>query len=90
VASHVSGVPPLRYDLVVVPEAQLAGLAQDHFGITATLTAQNGKTASNVLIYQRRGALLAGVYGPTVEQLVPFAQIVATRLAALTPSEAGE
>jgi hypothetical protein len=43
-----------------------------------------------VLIYQRRGALLAGVYGPTVEQLVPFAQIVATRLAALTPSEAGE
>jgi hypothetical protein len=31
-----------------------------------------------------------GVYGPTLEPLVPLARLVATRLAALTADEAGE
>jgi hypothetical protein len=90
VNSHVSGIPPLQYQLVVIPESQLSGLAQDHFAIAATLTAQSGETHSSVLIYQRRGAMLVGIYGPTVDQLLPFAQIAATRLAALSATDAGE
>ena len=90
VDSHVSGVPALRYQLALMPESQLPDLAQDHVGISATLVAQSGETVSTALIYQRRGAVLVGVYGPTVEQVLPFAKTVATRLAALTADQAGQ
>src|SRR5262249_53602375 len=89
-SSHVEGVPPLQYDLVPLPESRLKGLAQDHVGFVATLTSQTGKTESDVLIFQRRGALLVGIYGAIPESTLPFAQVVATRLGALTGDQAGE
>jgi hypothetical protein len=88
--SHVEEMPPLQYALVPLPESQLTGLAKDHVGFSATLTSQTGKTESTVLIFQRRGAMLVGIYGAIPETTLPFAQVVATRLGALTPDQAGE
>jgi hypothetical protein len=88
--SHVSDVPDLRYELIPIAEAELAGLTRDHVAFTAKLTAQNGQTATEALVYQRRGAVLVGVYSPNAQQLVPLARRAATRLAALSPAEARE
>ena len=39
---------------------------------------------------QRRGRVMVGLYGPDLATIEPFIPVVASRLAALSASEAGE
>ena len=89
-SSHVEGIPPLRYQLQVAPDAQLGTLSADHVAVNVVLTARDGRTDSTSAVYQRRGAVLGAVYGPSLGQILPFAHIITGRLAALTPAQAGE
>jgi len=89
-SSHVEGVPDLGYRLQLVPDAQLGTLSADHVAVNAVLTARDGRAETTSAIYQRRGAVLGAVYGPSLGQILPFAHIITGRLAALTSAQAGE
>lgn len=88
--SNIQGVPPLKSTLVIVPDGQLGSLATDHVAFTQTTTSEDGESETFVVIFQRRGRVLAAVYGDTVPPLLPYARILAERLSALSPAEAGE
>ena len=87
---HVRGLPLLRYKIDVIPNSRLGTLTKDRVAVATTMTAQDGRTAFDVAIYQRRGAVLSAVYGSSVDQILPFAHFIAGRLAALTPEAVGE
>ena len=89
VASSVEGVPALFYDLTVAPEQELSDLAADRLAVTAVLRDDSGQSATFGLVYQRRGRVLVGLYGDTVAGVLPYAKVVAGRLAALSAAEAG-
>ena len=80
----------MRYQLQVAPDAQLGTLSADHVAVNVVLTARDGRTDSTSAVYQRRGAVLGAVDGPSLGQILPCAHIITGRLAALTPVQAGE
>lgn len=90
VESSVEAVPPLIYDLTLAPEQELADLTADRVALTAVVRNEQGQTATFGLVYQRRGRVLVGLYGDSVAGVLPYAKVVAQRVTALSPAEAGE
>jgi hypothetical protein len=83
------GGPAVKYDIKIVPDSQLDGLAADHVGVSGLLTLQNGPSTSLAGIYQRRGRLMVALYGHTIDDLLPFAHLLNNRLEALPASQVG-
>jgi hypothetical protein len=86
----VVGNPVTRDQIDVVPDSRLGGLVADKIGLETTMTTRDGRTAFIAAIYQRRGAILSAVYGPSIDEILPFAHVLAGRLHALTPQAVGE
>jgi hypothetical protein len=86
VPSKVSSVPPLHYQLDVLPDTRLDGLTADHIAFVATLKSEQGQTKIVTIVYQRRGPFLVGLYANATDQVISFARLVATKLAALPES----
>lgn len=90
VRSAVEGVPPLTYDLTLVPEEEMEDLVADRVALSAVLRDEEGQSATFGLVYQRRGRVLVGLYDGSVASVLPYAKLVAQRLAALSAEQAGE
>lgn len=90
VRSPVKGVPPLTYDLTLASDQELADLAADRVALTAAVRDEKGQSQTFGLVYQRRGRVLVGLYDGSVDNVRPYAKVVAQRLAALSTEEAGE
>ena len=90
VESRVAGMPPFIYDLSLTPEQELEGLAADRVALTVILRDDQGPRATFGLVYQRRGRVFVGLYSESVAEVLPYAEVAAKRLAALSAEEAGE
>lgn len=74
-----------RFEIAPIPDALLADLTDDRVAVTAKVTDEDGRSESYALVYQRRGALMVGMYGPSPDQVLPYARLVAPRMAAAIP-----
>jgi hypothetical protein len=90
VPSKVAGVPPLKYTLQLVADDQLGEVAPEHVAVQGAASDQTGKSKSIIQVFQRRGLVMVGIYGPDLATIKPYLSIVAGRLAALTPAQVGE
>ena len=73
------------HHLVSIPDAELGKVAPDHVAVSTT--SQDGTRA---IVYQRRGRVMIGLYGPDLATIERYIPVVASRLAALSAAEAGE
>ncbi|MDQ6716533.1 MAG: hypothetical protein M3Z83_10525 [Actinomycetota bacterium] len=89
VRSKLAGVPPQRYDLHLVPDDQLGAVAPDHVALEGTITDQAGNSRAAAQVFQRRGLVMVGIYGPDLATIRPLLGVAATRLAGLSPAEVG-
>ena len=90
VSSPVMGEPDATFAFTPVPEAATASLAPDHVATTADVTYEGEGPIRVTVVYQRRGRVLAMVYGNDEATTLDASAVVAERLAALTPEQAGE
>lgn len=90
VTSKVAGVPPLKYQLALIPDDQLGDVTPDHVAIHGTFTDKIDIPRPIVMVWQRRGRAMVGVYGRDLATIKPLLAIVASRLAAISQTEAGE
>ena len=87
---NVVDMPVVREQIDVIPDSRLKGLAADRTAFETTMTSRDGRMGFVAAIYQRRGAILSAVYGGSFEEILPFAQVIARRLGAITPEAAGD
>ena len=87
---------PWSFDLTLedmeapIPDAQLGDVAPDHIALGWTAWDQSGRSKSAVGVFQRRGRVMVALYGVDLESIKPLIPIVASRLAALSQTEASE
>jgi hypothetical protein len=88
------GAKGQEHHLVSIPDAQLGKIAPDHVAVYTTAQDSQDRwgnpLGTRAIVYQRRGRVMIGLYGPDLATIGPYIPVVASRLASLTPSEAGE
>ena len=90
VGSRVAGVPPLRYEVAPNAPGTIEDIAPDHIVLQFTVNGRSGMSQDVVIVYQRRGRVLVGLYGSELDAIRPFASIVARRLVTLSQADTGE
>jgi hypothetical protein len=79
-----------KFNFQAVPDDQLGPVAADHVALAGEISVATGESEPAIYTFQRRGKVVVAVYGADLASVKPFLAIAATRLAALTPAEAGE
>lgn len=86
--STVEGVPDLRYDLTPLGEDQLGAMTEDHVAFRAVVTAENGESVDQAMVFLRRGRVVTAVYANSPEQARPHVATLVERLEGLSESDA--
>jgi hypothetical protein len=90
VSAKVGGLPPTKFEIAPIPDDQIGQVSPAHVAVGGKLIFQTGGQMTLAAVYQRRGRVMAALYGPDLAAIRPYVPVVASRLATLSQAEAGE
>lgn len=88
--SNVAGVPDMTWSATPLDPTRLDGLTDDHIGVVITVKTEDGESQQQTMIFQRRGDLLVGSYGPDPDRTVALATAIGARIADVPGDQIGD